>query len=113
MAEKIKHPFYEFEIIPSGCAVELLVNAMPCFQNYLKGGMAVDWPVNEYILKSGTQLFEINAFPYDGLGTIDQRATIAIKVFVRDALVENTPASARLQRVPYSVRNNKLSYLNI
>ncbi|MDO6811226.1 hypothetical protein Q4603_21595 [Zobellia galactanivorans] len=46
MAEKIKHPFYEFEIISSGCAVELLVNDMPCFQNYLKGGITVDWPVN-------------------------------------------------------------------
>ncbi|MDO6519038.1 hypothetical protein [Zobellia uliginosa] len=59
--------------------------------------MSIDWHVNEYILKSGTQLFEINAFPYDGLGTIDQSATIAIKVFVRDALVENTPRELLLE----------------
>lgn len=86
-----KAPFYEIEVKTNDCPVEVLVNDVPCFANYRKGGMAVDWPINENILKRGRQHFEIKVFPYEGEDEIRDNAFVGIKVYVRGAFVENTP----------------------
>lgn len=53
--------------------------------------MAVDWPINENILESGRQHFEIRSFPYEGEAEIRDNAFIKVKIYVRDAFVENAP----------------------
>lgn len=80
-----QHPIYEIEIKSSACAVSLDVNSIPCFVNYEKGGMAVDWPINQNILESGIQYFKIKAFPYIRETQISRKAKIEFTVYVRDA----------------------------
>ncbi len=91
MKNKIEYPFYEAEIKTSGCAIELLVNGVPSFSNYKEGGMAVDWPINEMILKSGRQLFSFVVRRSDGEEHINDNAMIDFKIFVRDAFYNEEP----------------------
>lgn len=81
----IEHPFYEVEIKTRGCVVELLINDIPSFSNYKEGDMAVDWPINECISKSGVQLFNIKVKKYPDEEVFNKKAKIFFKVFVRDA----------------------------
>ena len=87
----INKPFYEAEIKTSGCAVELLINDVLCFSHYEEGGMAVDWPINEFILESGRQLFSIRAICYKGEEKINDNALLSLKIFVRDAFFNEAP----------------------
>ncbi|WP_026449527.1 hypothetical protein [Aequorivita capsosiphonis] len=99
MDSNLEHPFYEVEIKTSGCVIEILINDIPSFSNYKEGGMAVDWPINECILKSGVQLFSINAKKYPDEEKFKEKATISFKVFVRDAF-KSTVRNELYEEVP-------------
>ncbi|UGU14797.1 hypothetical protein LS482_13960 [Sinomicrobium kalidii] len=112
----LKTPFYEIEVKTNDCPVEVLVNDVPCFANYRKGGMAVDWLINENILETGRQHFEIRSFPYEGEAEIRDNAFIKVKIYVRDAFVENAPR-ALVEEFPLiefkGKKRQQYSYQNI
>ncbi|OOV20090.1 hypothetical protein [Flavobacterium sp. LM4] len=82
---KLDEPFYEMEIKTSGCLIEILINDFPVFSNYENGGMAVDWPLNDAILKSDTYYFKITVLPIETGKNILKQATVDIKIFVKEA----------------------------
>ncbi len=86
-----KEPYYEAEIKTSGCAVELYINGILSFNNFERGGMAVDWPINEFILESGEQNFTLKLYPYDDDNFILEKATAELNIFVREAYLEKVP----------------------
>lgn len=88
----MKEPFYELEIKTGNCIVEVLINDLPIFSNYETGGMAVDYPVNDAILKSGNQNLEIKIFPTTVGTVISKYAQCELNVYVKEA---NKAASGR------------------
>lgn len=86
-----KNPFYIAEIHASNCEIELLINDVPCFNNYKKGGVAVDWPINQYILNSGKQFYTIKANCFENEDRISKYAVINFKITLRDAFDFSLP----------------------
>ncbi|SHF86960.1 hypothetical protein [Pedobacter caeni] len=103
-----KNPIYEIEVKTQGCPVELQVNDMPCFISSDPGGMAVDWPVNPNIMSSGRQRYSLKAHPYSGDEFISKRATLDLKVYVRDAFDNPVPRQllAEIPTVDFSVKDD-------
>lgn len=99
-------PFYELEIKTANCFVEISVNDLPIFSNYEMGGMAVDYPINEAILKSGNQLLEIKMIATEDGAPLSKYASCEVKVFVKEA---NKEASGRqlVHEVPMVDRKEK------
>lgn len=86
-----KNPFYLAEIQGSNCEIELLINDVPCFNNYKNGGVAVDLPINEYILNSGKQFYTIKANCFENENRISNHAVINFKITLRDAFDFSLP----------------------
>ncbi|EJL74650.1 hypothetical protein [Chryseobacterium populi] len=86
-----KNPFYLAELQVRNCQAELFINDVPCFDHYKEGGMAVDWPVNGYILNSGKQFFTIKAHCFEHEDRISKHASIDLKITVRDAFDFSIP----------------------
>lgn len=86
-----KNPFYIAELQASNCQVELLVNDLPCFNQYNDGGVGVDWPINEYILNSGKQFYTIKANCFDNESKIRPNASISLKITLRNAFDFSVP----------------------
>lgn len=86
-----KHPIYEFSIDSRECAIDLKVNDLPCFSNYDRGGVALDWPVNANLLSSGKQFYSFSIFPYEDENYINKKAIVNAKISVRDALDYSKP----------------------
>lgn len=86
-----KNPFYIAELQASNCQVELLINDVPCFNQYNDGGVGVDWPINEYILNSGKQFYTIKANCFDNENKIRSNASISLKITLRDAFDFSVP----------------------
>ncbi len=96
-----KNPLYEAEIVTSNCAVELLVNEVFSFCNFRPGGLSLDWPINELILESGRQTFELRMLPFEGQVTLSPKAQARVNIYVRDALVQNgTPRQLIYEGTP-------------
>ncbi|WP_303838978.1 hypothetical protein [Apibacter mensalis] len=82
-------PFYEIEVSTRGCAIDLFVNDILVFTNYETGSMAVDWPINQWILsKEGKQAVKAIVYPFDGQEFISTKAEVDLKVFVKDVSLE-------------------------
>lgn len=82
-------PFYEIEVSTRGCAIDLFVNDILVFTNYETGSMAVDWPINQWILsKEGKQAVKAIMHPFEGQEFISKKAEVNLKVFVKDASLE-------------------------
>jgi hypothetical protein len=88
----MNEPFYELEIKTSNCFIEVLINNLPVFSNYESNGMAVDYPINDAILRSGKQSLEIRILSPKEQENISKYAHIEIKVYVKKA---NREASGR------------------
>lgn len=98
-------PFYLAEIQSSNCQVELFINNVPCFDHYNKGGVAVDWPINEYLLNSGRQLYTIKARCFDDEEAIHKLATINLKITLRDAFDFSIPKKVIKQHLEISFQD--------
>ncbi|WP_415324824.1 hypothetical protein [Chryseobacterium sp. MMS23-Vi53] len=85
------NPFYLAELQVRNCQVELLINDVTCFDHYKEGGMAVDWPINAYILSSGKQFFTIKANCFENETNISKKASIDLKITLRDAFDFSKP----------------------
>lgn len=85
MQHGFDNPIYEMSIDSRECAIDLMVNDMPCFSNFAYGGMAVDWPVNTALLRSGQQFFLLKILPYADESIINKKAFVSLKIVVRDA----------------------------
>lgn len=81
----MQEPFYELEIKTANCYIEILINDLPIFSNYQNGGMAVDYPINNALLKSGDQSMEIRILASEGNESISKYADYEVKIFVREA----------------------------
>lgn len=91
MRQSYNNPIYEFSIDSRECAIDLKINDLPCFSNYERGGVALDWPVNANLLSSGKQFYSLSILPYDGEDYIDKKAIVKGKVSVRDAFDYSKP----------------------
>lgn len=98
----MKNPFYLAELQVRNCQAELLINDIPCFEHSKEGGMAVDWPINSYILKSGKQFFTIKANCFENEGRISRQASVDLKITVRDAFDFSFPKQVIKQHFPIS-----------
>lgn len=98
----MKNPFYLAELQVRNCQAELLINDIPCFDHYKEGGMAVDWPINSYILNSGRQFFTIKANCFENEERISKHASIDLKITVRDAFDFSVPKQVVKQQIPIS-----------
>ena len=98
----MKNPFYLAELQVRNCQAELLINDIPCFEHYKEGGMAVDWPINSYILNSGRQFFTIKANCFEHEERISKHASIELKITVRDAFDFSVPKQVVKQQIPIS-----------
>ncbi|TRX36982.1 hypothetical protein FNW52_07005 [Flavobacterium sp. ZT3R18] len=81
----MKEPFYQIELKTSGCSIELEINDIPFFGNYQEGGMAVDLPINNFILESGKQKITFIVLPLGNDKNIIHEATVEINIFVKEA----------------------------
>lgn len=113
MYHNYQHPLYEIEVRSRNCRVELTVNDMPCFKSDEQGGVAVDWPVNPNILSSGRQSFTITSRPYEGGDYIHKSASLSLKVYVRDAFVNDKPRTLVLEmpEVDFSTKSPSQTYV--
>ncbi|MGU3373949.1 hypothetical protein [Chryseobacterium sp. M5A1_1a] len=102
-----KAPFYLAEIQSSNCQVELLINNVPCFDHYNKGGVGVDWPINEYILHSGRQLYTIKVKCFEDEDTISKQASVNLKITLRDAFDFSIPKKVIKQHFEISFQDKK------
>ncbi|MBF6654792.1 hypothetical protein HUE46_01195 [Flavobacterium columnare] len=84
MQHNFNNPIYEISINSRECAIALKVNDIPCFSNFNKGGMAVNWPINTNILHSGKQSFLLKVFPFEKEIIINNKAFIELQITVRD-----------------------------
>jgi len=114
----IAEPFYQLEIKTANCYIEVLVNDLPIFCNYENGGMAVDYPINDAILKSGKQSLEVRIIAPKGETSISKYAHYEIKVFVKEAnkeasgreLVYTLPMSEDFRNTPLPVIIHKNTF---
>ncbi len=88
---KFQQPLYEAQIVASDCAVELLVNDVFSFCNFTPGGLSLDWPINEFILRSGPQTFELRMLPYKGETALSSKAKARVNIAVREAILPGVP----------------------
>ncbi|WP_208862617.1 hypothetical protein, partial [Flavobacterium hercynium] len=69
----------------------ILINDIPVFNHYQNDGMAVDYPINDAILKSGEQPIEVRILS-STRENISKYAVCELKIFVKEA---NKEASGR------------------
>lgn len=86
--KNISEPFYELEIKTANCNIEIVINNIPVFSHYENGSIAVDYPINDAILSSGTQILELKIFSVSDFENISKYATVELKVFVKEANIE-------------------------
>lgn len=91
MLHNYKNPIYEFSIDSRECAIDLMINDLPCFSNHEKGGVALDWPINANLLSSGKQFYALSILPYEDEDFINKKAIVKAKIYVRDALDYSKP----------------------
>lgn len=74
-------PLYEFEIKAFYCLIELYINDILVFCHYEENGSIwIDWPINQYILDSGLQNFELKIIPYKNHKTLSEKVQLEIGV---------------------------------
>ncbi len=92
-AEQLKYssmPQYFIEGIQSGCFYEIYVNGILTFKHYKNVGLANHAvPLNDVILKSGTQTVTVKLFPLGKIGdknytTLEEDARFELEIFKRD-----------------------------
>lgn len=77
----MNNPIYNFEIKAFYCLVELTINDVLVFSHYEENGSIwVDWPINQYILDSGIQSFEVKVLPYKDHDTLFEKAQLEIGI---------------------------------
>lgn len=77
----MNNPLYKFEIKAFHCLIELYINDIIVFCHYEDNGSVwVDWPINQYILKSGVQNFEIKIIPYKGKDILCEKTQLEIGI---------------------------------
>lgn len=91
MRHTYNNPIYEFSIDSRECAIDLMINNLPCFSSYEHGGVALDWPVNANLLSSGKQFYSLSILPYEDEDFINKKAIVKGKISVRDALDYSKP----------------------
>ncbi len=92
-AEQLKYPSmpqYFIEGQQSGCFYEIYVNGILTFEHYRNVGLANHAvPLNDVILKSGTQTVTVKLFPLGKIGeenhlTLDDDTRFELEIFKRD-----------------------------
>ena len=92
-AEQLKYPSmpqYFIEGLQSGCFYEIYVNGILTFEHYRNVGLANHAvPLNDVILKSGTQTVTVKLFPLGKAGeenhfTLDDDTRFELEIFKRD-----------------------------
>lgn len=106
------HPFYLAELQVRNCQVEFLVNDVHCFDHYNPGGMAVDWPINAYILNSGKQFFTIKASCFSHETQISKNASIDLKITLRDAFDFSQPKKTVAQQLHISFEDKETPFFS-
>lgn len=119
-------PVYQFEIKLFHAYVELYINDLLVFAHYEdNGSIWVDWPINQYILESGIQDFEIRILPYRknsnlsnntllefGIHTLDESIN-SRKEIIEKSEIEIKDIEKRTFYIYKSTFNAKVSYKNI
>ena len=83
----MNRPLCNFEIKAFYCLIELYVNDILVFCHYEENGSVwVDWPINQYILESGIQNFEVRIFPYKEQKLLSEKAYLEIGIHTIDFL---------------------------
>lgn len=83
-------PIYNFEIKAFYCLIELKINDILVFCHYEENGSIwVDWPINQYILESGIQSFEVKVLPYKNHETLSEKAQLEVGIHSVDADDDN------------------------
>ncbi|MFK7001785.1 hypothetical protein [Flavobacterium oreochromis] len=115
MQHNFNNPIYEISINSRECAIVLRVNDIPCFSNFNKGGMAVDWPINPNILRSGKQSFLLEIFPYEKEILINNKAFVELKIAVRDKFDNSKSKILLLEVEPvcFSKQKENIQYYKI
>ncbi|MGU3375983.1 hypothetical protein [Chryseobacterium sp. M5A1_1a] len=89
----MNNPVYNFEIKAFYCLIELKINDILVFCHYEENGSIwIDWPLNQYILESGIQSFEVKVLPYKNHKTLSEKAQLEIGIHAI-----NTSASDRIE----------------
>lgn len=84
------NPIYYLEIKAFHCYVELWLNDIIVFAHYEKNGSIwVDWPINQFILESGVQSYEVRLLPYEGESGLSQQAEAEFGVHAIEAVTED------------------------
>jgi hypothetical protein len=81
----MKEPFYQLELKTSGCFIELYINDVLFFNSYELGALAIDLPINNFILESGKQKFTFTVLPLETGKNIIHQATVEINISVKEA----------------------------
>ncbi len=86
----MNNPIYYFEIKVLYAYVELYINDLLVFAHYEdNGSIWVDWPINQYILKSGNQSFEIRIIPYKNNTNFSDNTLLEFGIHVLDESIND------------------------
>lgn len=100
------NPIYYLEIKAFHCYVELWLNDIIVFAHYEKNGSIwVDWPVNQFILESGMQSYEVRLLPYDGETKLAEQAEAEFGIHAIEAITENERIEI-IEKASVDIQNN-------
>lgn len=100
------NPIYYLEIKAFHCYVELWLNDIIVFAHYEKNGSVwVDWPVNQFILESGIQSYEVRLLPYVGETKLSEHVQVEFGIHAIEAITEDERIEV-IEKAPVDIQNN-------
>lgn len=82
-------PYYVVDFNKSICNFEILINDMPAFKSMDGGSLASHYPINHFILESGTQTISIRILPLIGETALRKDSFLKIKIHAIDSETQN------------------------
>ncbi len=78
-------PYFVVDFNKSICNFEILINDMPAFKSMDGGSLASHYPINHFILKSGSQNISIRVLPLIGEMALRKDSFLKIKIHAIDS----------------------------
>ena len=82
---KVKEPYYTVDLIAVNCFINICVNDVPVFSMNIDGQVSTSIPINNAILKSGSQQVKYHILPLSGEPSLQENTIFKASVWLCDA----------------------------
>jgi len=87
--KNFKEPYFVVDFNMSICNFEILINDVSVFKKMNGGSIASHYPINHFILESGTQQISIKVFPLLGETALRKNSFLKVKVHAFDSSTQD------------------------